>query len=250
MNFRPIFINRFKFGMKGAALFMALLLLCNAFVVAMLLVASAQVQGQAFSNFSVAMSCFTLAIGAASVREDLRLGIQNGVSRGTSLTAGFAANIAVALVAALGVTLVEWACIYLRGAVRIGFYSIFALIYGEDAGVLGQLRSFLLNFLWCGSMVFVGSFLSLMYWRLTRFWRWVVSFVIGAAALLLFSSGVFLLISNAKTGSGFPAWLLETARWLGEAPVNLCICLVGIAAVFAVFDWLLTRKAPITAATA
>ena len=124
MNFRPIFRNRFKDDMKGVALFMALLLLCNAFIVSLLLVVSAQVQGQAFSNFSVAMSCFTLAIGAATVREDLRLGIQNGVSRGTSLTACFAANIAAAMVAALGVTLVEWACIYLRGTVRIGFYSM------------------------------------------------------------------------------------------------------------------------------
>lgn len=71
MNFRPIFRNRFKDDMKGVALFMALLLLCNAFIVSLLLVVSAQVQGQAFSNFSVAMSCFTLAIGAATVREDL-----------------------------------------------------------------------------------------------------------------------------------------------------------------------------------
>ena len=44
--------------------------------------------------------------------------------------------------------------------------------------------------------------------------------------------------------------VLAFFRWLGEAPVNLCICLVGVAIVFAVFDWLLTRKAPITAATA
>ena len=62
MNFRPIFRNRFKDDMKGVALFMALLLLCNAFIVSLLLVVSAQVQGQAFSNFSVAMSCFTLAM--------------------------------------------------------------------------------------------------------------------------------------------------------------------------------------------
>ena len=242
MNFRPIFRNRFKYDMKVVALFMALLLLSNAFVVAMLLVASAQVQGQAFSNFSVAMSCFTLAIGAASVREDLRLGIQNGVSRGTSLTASFTANIAVAMVAALCVTLVEWACINLRGTVRIGFYSIFALVYGEDASVPGQFRSFLLNFLWCGSMVFVGSFLSLMYWRLSKLWRWVVSLGMGAALILLLSATMIV--------GGFMDRVLAFFRWLGEAPVNLCICLVGVAVVFAVFDWLLTRRAPITAATA
>ena len=242
MNFRPIFRNRFKYDMKVVALFMALLLLCNAFIVALLLVVSAQVQGQAFSNFSVAMSCFTLAIGAASVREDLRLGIQNGVSRGTSLTASFTANIAVAMVAALCVTLVEWACINLRGTVRIGFYSIFALVYGEDASVPGQFRSFLLNFLWCGSMVFVGSFLSLMYWRLSKLWRWVVSLGMGAALILLLSATMIV--------GGFMDRVLAFFRWLGEAPVNLCICLVGVAVVFAVFDWLLTRKAPITAATA
>ena len=242
MNFRPIFRNRFKYDMKVVALFMALLLLCNAFIVALLLVVSAQVQGQAFSNFSVAMSCFTLAIGAASVREDLRLGIQNGVSRGTSLTASFTANIAVAMVAALCVTLVEWACINLRGTVRIGFYSIFALVYGEDASVPGQFRSFLLNFLWCGSMVFVGSFLSLMYWRLSKLWRWVVSLGMGAALILLLSATMIV--------GGFMDRVLAFFRWLGEAPVNLCICLVGVAVVFAVFDWLLTRRAPITAATA
>ena len=242
MNFRPIFRNRFKYDMKVVALFMALLLLCNAFIVALLLVVSAQVQGQAFSNFSVAMPCFTLAIGAASVREDLRLGIQNGVSRGTSLTASFTANIAVAMVAALCVTLVEWACINLRGTVRIGFYSIFALVYGEDASVPGQLRSFLLNSLWCGSMVFVGSFLSLMYWRLSKLWRWVVSLGMGAALILLLSATMIV--------GGFMDRVLAFFRWLGEAPVNLCICLVGVAVVFAVFDWLLTRKAPITAATA
>ena len=242
MNFRPIFRNRFKYDMKVVALFMALLLLCNAFIVALLLVVSAQVQGQAFSNFSVAMSCFTLAIGAASVREDLRLGIQNGVSRGTSLTASFTANIAVAMVAALCVTLVEWACINLRGTVRIGFYSIFALVYGEDASVPGQFRSFLLNFLWCGSMVFVGSFLSLMYWRLSKLWRWVVSLGMGAALILLLNAAMIV--------GGLMDKVLAFIRWLGEAPVNLCICLVGVAVVFAVFDWLLTRRAPITAATA
>lgn len=250
MNFRPIFRNRFKDDMKGVALFMALLLLCNAFIVSLLLVVSAQVQGQAFSNFSVAMSCFTLAIGAATVREDLRLGIQNGVSRGTSLTACFAANIAAAMVAALGVTLVEWACIYLRGTVRIGFYSIFALVYGEDASVPGQLRSLLLNFLWCGSMVFVGSFLSLIYWRLSKFWRWVVSLGMGAAALLPLNAAIILLLNASKASAGFLGWLLSFIRWLGEAPLNLVVFLAGIAAAFAFFDWLLTRRAPITAATA
>ena len=242
MNFRPIFINRFKFGMKGAALFMALLLLCNAFIVALLLVVSAQVQGQAFSNFSVAMSCFTLAIGAASVREDLRLGIQNGVSRGTSLAACFTANVVASLAAALGVTLVEWLSVATQNTTNAALVSFYAMIYGEDASFAGQLRSFLLSFVWSGSAVFVGSFLSLMYWRLSKLWRWVVSLGMGAALILLLNAAMIV--------GGFMDRVLAFFRWLGEAPVNLCVFLVGVAVVFAVFDWLLTRKAPITAATA
>ena len=154
------------------------------------------------------------------------------------------------MVAALGVTLVEWACIYLRGTVRIGFYSIFALVYGEDASVPGQLRSLLLNFLWCGSMVFVGSFLSLIYWRLSKFWRWVVSLGMGAAALLLLNAAIILLLNASKASAGFLGWLLSFIRWLGEAPLNLVVFLAGISIAFAFCDWLLTRRAPITGATA
>ena len=90
--------------------------------------------------------------------------------------------------------------------------------------------------------MFVGSFLSLLYWRLSKLWRWIVSLGMGAALILLLNATMIV--------GGFMDRVLAFFRWLGEAPVNLCICLVGVAIVFAVFDWLLTRKAPITAATA
>ena len=66
----------------------------------------------------------------------------------------------------------------------------------------------------------------------------------------LTGAALILLLNATMIVGGFMDRVLAFFRWLGEAPVNLCICLVGVAIVFAVFDWLLTRKAPITAATA
>ena len=242
MNFLPIFKYRLKDDMRAVAVFLIVVVLCNVLIMAGIMVMTAEVNGQAYSNFSMAMMIFTFVLGIVTVREDLRLGIQNGVSRETSLAACFVGNIVAALASALGVTLVEWLSIYLRDATQIGFMSIFALIYGEDTSVLGQLRSFLLSFVWCGSAVFVGSFLSLLYWRLTKLWRWIVSLGMGAALLLLMNATLIV--------GGFMDAVLSFFRWLGEAPLNLSMFLVGVAVVFAVFDWLLTRKAPITAATA
>lgn len=242
MNFLPIFKYRLKDDLKAVGVFLIVVVLCNVLIMAGIMVMTAEVNGQTFSNFSIAMSVFTFVIGIVTVREDLRLGIQNGVSRGTSLTACFAGNVVAAFAAALGVTLIEWLSIYLRDTIQVGFWSMYALIYGEDASALGQFRSFLLSFVWSGSAVFVGSFLSLMYWRLSKLWRWIVSLGMGAALLLLMNAAV---ISGRLMDK-----VLSFFRWLGEAPLNLSMFLIGVAVVFAFIDWLLTRKAPITAATA
>ena len=121
-------------------------------------------------------------------------------------------------------------------------YDAGAEFSSEIVEQASPLLSFLLSFVWSGSAVFVGSFLSLLYWRLTKLWRWIVSLGMGAALILLLNAAVI--------SGGFMDKVLAFLRWLGEAPMNLGVFLIGVAAVFAVFDWLLTRRAPITAATA
>ena len=242
MNFLPIFKYRLKDDLKAVGVFLLVTLLCMVLVIYGIMIMVSEIDDRVVSNFSIALTVFSFVIGIVTVREDLRLGIQNGVSRGTSLAACFTANVVASLAAALGVTLVEWLSVTTQSTTNAALVSFYAMIYGEDASLAGQLRSFLLNFLWCGSMVFVGSFLSLMYWRLSKLWRWVVSLGMGAALILLLNAAMIV--------GGLMDRVLSFIRWLGEAPANLCVFLVGVAIVFAVFDWLLTRKAPITAATA
>ena len=121
-------------------------------------------------------------------------------------------------------------------------YDAGAQFSSEIVEQASPLMSFLLSFVWSGSAVFVGSFLSLLYWRLTKLWRWIVSLGMGAALILLLNAAVI--------SGGFMDKVLAFLRWLGAAPLNLCLFLIGVAVMFAVFDWLLTRRAPITAATA
>ena len=242
MNFLPIFKYRLKDDLKAVGVFLLVTLLCTVLVIYGVLIMVSAIDERVVSNFSIALTVFSFVIGIVTVREDLRLGIQNGVSRGTSLAACFTANVVASMVAALGVTLVEWLSVATQDTTNAALMSFYAMIYGEDLSLSGQLRSFLLSFVWSGSAVFVGSFLSLLYWRLSKLWRWIVSLGMGAALLLLMNAAV---ISGRLMDK-----VLSFFRWLGEAPLNLSMFLIGVAVVFAVIDWLLTRKAPITAATA
>lgn len=242
MNFLPIFKYRLKDDLKAVGVFLLVTLLCTVLVIYGVLIMVSAIDERVVSNFSIALTVFSFVIGIVTVREDLRLGIQNGVSRGTSLAACFTANVVASMVAALGVTLVEWLSVATQDTTNAALMSFYAMIYGEDLSLSGQLRSFLLSFVWSGSAVFVGSFLSLLYWRLTKLWRWIVSLGMGAALLLLMNAAV---ISGRLMDK-----VLSFFHWLGEAPLNLSMFLIGVAVVFAVIDWLLTRKAPITAATA
>ena len=211
MNFLPIFKYRLKDDLKAVGVFLLVTLLCMVLVIYGIMIMVSEIDDSVVSNFSIALTVFSFVIGIVTVREDLRLGIQNGVSRGTSLAACFTANVVASLAAALGVTLVEWLSVTTQSTTNAALVSFYAMIYGEDA-------------------------------RLSKLWRWIVSLGMGAALILLLNATMIV--------GGFMDRVLAFFRWLGEAPVNLCICLVGVAIVFAVFDWLLTRKAPITAATA
>lgn len=242
MNFLPIFKYRLKDDLRAVAVFLAVTLLCMVLVIYGVMIMVAEMDDRVVSNFSIALTVFTFVIGIVTVREDLRLGIQNGVSRGTSLAASFAGNVAAALVASAGVTLVEWLSMVTQESTNASLVSLYAVIYGYESSAVGQLKSFVLSFVWSGSTAFVGTFLSLMYWRLSKLWRWIVTLGMGA---------VLVLLLNAVTiSAGFLNAVVRFFRWLGAAPLNLCVFLIGVAIAFAVFDWLLARKAPITAATA
>ena len=84
MNFLPIFKYRLKDDMKAVGVFLIVTLLCMVLVVYGIMIMVSEINDRVVSNFSMALTVFSFVIGIVTVREDLRLGIQNGVSRGTS----------------------------------------------------------------------------------------------------------------------------------------------------------------------
>lgn len=157
MNFLPIFKYRLKDDMKAVGVFLIVTLLCMVLVVYGIMIMVSEINDRVVSNFSMALTMFSFVIGIVTVREDLRLGIQNGVSRGTSLAACFTANVVASLAAALGVTFVEWLSAATQEATNATLVSFYAMIYGEDLSLSGQLRSFLLSFVWSGSAVLAAD---------------------------------------------------------------------------------------------
>ena len=102
MNFLPIFKYRLKDDLKAVGVFLLVTLLCMVLVIYGIMIMVSEIDDRVVSNFSIALTVFSFVIGIVTVREDLRLGIQNGVSRGTSLAACFTANVVASLAAALG----------------------------------------------------------------------------------------------------------------------------------------------------
>lgn len=137
MNFLPIFKYRLKDDLRAVAVFLAVTLLCMVLVIYGIMIMVAEMDDRVVSNFSIALTVFTFVIGIVTVREDLRLGIQNGVSRGTSLAASFVGNVAAALVASAGVTLVEWLSMVTQESTNASLVSLYAVIYGYESSAVG-----------------------------------------------------------------------------------------------------------------
>lgn len=81
MNFLPIFKYRLKDDLKAVGVFLLVTLLCTVLVIYGVLIMVSAIDERVVSNFSIALTVFSFVIGIVTVREDLRLGIQNGVAR-------------------------------------------------------------------------------------------------------------------------------------------------------------------------
>ena len=184
---------------------------------------------------------FVLSI--VSIREDMRLGIQNGAGRGTV----FLANTACMLVTALILNIAFFAMTAVWNQFDTGVYimDFFGALsnnkpFFESIGDLAISSAVLLAL-----SVFLsalGTFTSLMYWRLNKLGKWIVSIGMGAAVILFID-----VIIRYKVVADLLGRLMG---WVFLTPWNLVLSFVILAAAFYVFSALLVRRSSITAATA
>lgn len=252
MRFAPVFKYRMRDCMTSMAvvivIMIALTVLCYFGIVTFGQISTSDGSGEVIMesttmNFGMPVAIFMFVLSIVSVREDMRLGIQNGAGRGTT----FAANTACMLITAVVLNIVFFLLTLLWNQLGTGVYivDVFgALYYGEPflerTGELAVSSTALLAL--SVFLAALGSFTSLMYWRLNKLGKWIVSIGMGAAVILFID-----VIIRYKVVADLLGRLMG---WVFLTPWNLVLSFVILAAAFYVFSALLVRRNSITAATA
>ena len=194
-------------------------------------------------NFSMPVAIFMFVLSIVSIREDMRLGIQNGAGRRTV----FLANAACMFVTSLILNIAFFVVTAVWNQFDTGVYIVdfFGALsnnrpFFESIGDLAISSAVLLAL--SEFLTALGTFTSLMYWRLNKLGKWIVSIGIGAAFILFID-----VIIRYKVVADLLGRLMG---WVFLTPWNLVLSFVILAAAFYVFSALLVRRNSITAATA
>ena len=194
-------------------------------------------------NFTMPYTIFMFVLGIVSIREDMRIGIQNGASRTTSFLANMACMVvsAVTLSANCVVFYKVWE-LFGTGLVIIDLYSA-AFLNEAAPQTAGELAM-------CFTMASVanlclaalGTMLSLVYWRLGKAGKWILSLGMGAAVILFINAAVsFGWLQDA---------IVSFALWMVKAPVNMDVFLLALTAAAYIIARAVSLRNPIRAATA
>jgi len=189
-----------------------------------------------FMGGTVAMTIFMLVTGIVSIRSDVRLCLQYGISRRTAFVAELlAAACGSAMLAVATGLLISLAQLLVAANPNCVFADLYQMLY-LDTGLrqlsLGQhLFSALLNTILMVAACLTGMFFSLLFWRLNKVWTIIVAIAIpislNLAPIALYRAGVDLT---------------PLADWLLAAPSHLLLLILLLAALFSLIDWLLLRR--------
>lgn len=252
MRFLPAFKYRFRdcmFSMGVVILVMIVLTaLCYLGIVTFGSITRTDNSGEVIMesttmNFSMPVAIFMFVLSIVSIREDMRLGIQNGAGRRTV----FLANAVCMFVTSLILNIAFFAMTAVWNQFDTGVYIVdfFGALsnnkpFFESIGDLAISSAVLLAL-----SVFLsalGTFTSLMYWRLNKLGKWIVSIGMGAAVILFIDVIIRYEVVADLLG--------RLMGWVFLTPWNLVLSFVILAAAFYVFSALLVRRNSITAATA
>lgn len=241
MNLKPAFTYRFLNNIKGIGIFILIMILIFVLMsVSFVTFLSGGNSSMHFSAFTIASAITMFIVGIVSIREDLRLFLQNGIGRKTvfltALFSSFAAALSLAVAGELLLRAEQALTAAFSGfTVTDMFYLFFTP--GKDAAVpfslslLSALFSFLL--ITCASLS--GIFISLLFYRLNKAWTLIVA--IGGPILLF--NGIPFLLYRCRVS------LQPFIRFLFSSPWTAILFLLVVAALFALIDFLLLRRAPV-----
>lgn len=248
------FGNAVRFGcrnyFKGAAVFGGAMLAVYAAFSGAIPFFPAGGRSVTFNGWGFASVFFLLVLGIVGLRENLRMFVQNGVSRRSAFLAELTAIAAVsAALAVYGQVLTGVVQLLSGGRETVFVADLYQLVYVGYApgGVMtpGQLAvGGLLNLSLLLALGMLGEFFSALFWRLNKFWT-----VVAAIAIpVLLNGAAWGLYWLADRMPALMEAVGAMARWLLASPWNLMAASLLAAAALAGINWLLLRRAHIKAA--
>ncbi|MDO4732263.1 MAG: hypothetical protein Q4B50_01930 [Bacillota bacterium] len=249
MNLRPMLRYTLRDSLRAMSVFSLVMLLVLIFIPLMFYLTSPDGGEVHFSSFSMAAAIFSLVSGIVGSREYLRMGIQHGIGR----RSGFLALLSTAVCSSLLLAIFGQLLLLFGQAVwnstEIIFYTdLYQILYLQDAEAvlsLGQHgEAALCTASLCLAAQAAGMFISLLFYRLNKFWKLVA----GVGAPILFFIILPAFLSALPPSSPLLGALSALGKWFGAAVSSWILFFLIVALLAMALNWLLCRKAAITAA--
>ncbi|MEA4969672.1 MAG: hypothetical protein VB051_03970 [Candidatus Pelethousia sp.] len=202
--------------------------------------------GSYSSGFDMAVGIYMFVAGIISVREDLRIFLQNGRGRPTVFLAqiivALFASAALAVACGLLMSLFQLITIWL--APQLELTSLFGLFGGGGGahGLAALPETIAFTFFQCLPAFLFGMVISLIYYRLGKLGK--VAFSIAVPAVLFVGLPI-LIGTNPEIAKAFVAFITFVYELLKTPLAMLAAFALVSSPILALCSWLLLRKAPI-----
>ncbi len=242
MNLRPAFRYQFRSALKSAIIF-SLIMLAILAVFSAVTVGGYAESRATFVGYGISAAVFMFVVGIVSIRSDLRLCLQFGVSRRSSFVSEILALLTLsALLSVAGelITGLAQAMVLKAPSEHVFVCDLYQIMYLKNGfaqlSFAQHIMSGLVNTGLLLSLTLIGMFFSLMFWRLSKVWTVLVAISIP----ILINLVPWLLLKIGFDPAPFIAWVLRS-------PIYYILTCLAIAALFGTTNWLLLRKANIKA---
>lgn len=248
MNIKPAFIYRFKDSLKGAASSFAILAIITfGFAVLTSIYAKAD-SVYTLSAYSFAIAIVMFVLGICTIRDDLRLCIQHGVSRRTVFVSEILSIVCISFILAVaGEILLAAAQTATASSENVFILDMYQMLYCDIAAhslTLSQhLASILFNMTYFVAVSMAGMFISMVFYRLSKVWTIIVA--VGVPILIFVGIPISLM---GRFGYWLSSLSIKFIEWITSGVWAWALFCLAFTALTALFNYLLIRRAPIKAA--
>lgn len=252
INLRPSFRYRFHDSLRGMGIFFGIMVIITALVTGSYIWTCRHFGGETssvtFSAYGFAATVALFVSGIACIREDLRVGIQHGISRRTSFVATLLSTVLISLILSVaGELLMAGAQAISANYNNLRIADMYQMMYTDwqqgGLNFVQHLDSVVINFATFLLANMIGMLISLVFYRLNRAWT-----IIVAVGVPVFVFIVLPILMSIYVPDALLRLMASTMEWIMSSPWYLVLFLAVCAVVAAAINWLLIRRAPIKAA--